>query len=143
MSATAIAHLPSAECEAPPPLATPNHWLAALPMLRLAGLRCRAHRRIDPWQACRFLSPGTDLDAYVDGVLLLLEDGLGRRPVFHAPAARDCSFDESWLLRLLERQMDGDGASVEMLLRSRIRPAELRRMRFLLRGLAERLAALQ
>ncbi|QPH54164.1 hypothetical protein [Pontivivens ytuae] len=143
MSAIAVAHFPSADGYARPPLPTPESWLAVLPMLRLAALRCRAHRRIDPWQACSFLSPATPLESYVDGVLLLLEDGLGRRPVFHAPAAAENSFDESWLLRLLERQIAGDAASVEMLLRSRIRPAELRRMGFLLRGLAERLAALQ
>lgn len=46
--------------------------------------------------------------------------GMAKRPEFHAQGTLEQSFDEHWVLRLVERASQNDGASVSFLLTRRI-----------------------
>ncbi|SOH94827.1 hypothetical protein SAMN06273572_105253 [Monaibacterium marinum] len=126
------------------PAVTPAHIEAdyALPLLRITALQCRAGRRTELWQACRVLSPHGPVEPFAQILVATLSEALGREPVFYAPRTLQRSFDESWLLRLLERRMAGDTASVEHLIRARVQAQSQRYFRMLICGLADRISAL-
>jgi hypothetical protein len=64
---------------------------------------------------------------------------LGRRVVFHRPGAREMTFDEAWLLRLVASIRTGDSDSLAFALASRV-PRPLRApVLFLAEGLANAL----
>ncbi|MEM7496477.1 MAG: hypothetical protein AAF371_00630 [Pseudomonadota bacterium] len=67
-------------------------------------------------------------------LLKLLPAALGRRVVFHRPGARETTFDEDWLLRLMDTIRRGDENSATFALASRVEP----RLRPTVRRLAER-----
>lgn len=110
--------------------------------LRLLSLRCRAARRIDVFSACALLSLDRDeaAHAYATAFLRALPQALDRAPVFHAPGAAEISFDEAWILRLLQAIRTRQGDSIAFLIASRVRPCHRRQIAFLAKGLSEGLA---
>lgn len=67
-------------------------------------------------------------------LLKLLPIALRRQVVFHRPGAEDTTFDEEWLLSLLDSIRRKDDNSVAFALCSRVEP----HLRSTVRGLAER-----
>ncbi|MEM9147396.1 MAG: hypothetical protein AAGC57_14490 [Pseudomonadota bacterium] len=105
---------------------------------RHCAFRAQLDRRID----CESL---TDLercsgcpfqDETLSLLLKLMPMAFGRRVVFHRPGASDTTFDEAWLLRLIESVRNGDEASATFALCSRVE----RRLRPAMRNLAKRCA---
>lgn len=110
---------------------------ARLEVLRTQAARCRTAAHLDLHRACNLLTLDPDRAPVVFARALLrtLGQALGKRPIIHRPGASEVSFDESWLLRLIDRLEDGDIDSVTFLLSRRI-PHEYRRsVAFLLHGL--------
>lgn len=137
---TALARLPHVEA---PQIrgrgdfdATLRHGLNRL---RLLSLRCRAARRIDVFSACALLSLDRSEAAHAHAAAFLraLPQALEKAPVFHIPGAREISFDEAWILRLLQAIRQRQGDSIAFLIASRIRPCHRRQIAFLAKGLAE------
>lgn len=113
--------------------------LAGLNRLRLLALRCRAARRIDVFSACALLSLDRSEAAHAHAAAFLraLPQAFEKAPVFHIPGARDVSFDEAWILRLLQAIREDRGDSIAFLITSRVRACHRRQIAFLARGLAE------
>lgn len=113
--------------------------LSGLNRLRLLSLRCRAARRIDVFSACALLSLDRSevAHAFADAFLRALPQAIGKYPVFHVPGAVEMSFDEAWILRLLQAISAGQGDSIAFLIASRVRPAYRRQIGYLAKGLSE------
>lgn len=137
---SALARLPHVD----PPLSRPAPGFTAeqragLNRLRLLSLRCRAARRIDVFSACALLSRDRSeaAHAYATAFLRALPQALDRTPVFHIPGADEISFDEAWILQLLQAIRAGQNDSIAFLIASRIRACHRRQIAFLARGLSE------
>ena len=104
--------------------------------LRLSAMRCRARARVDVSEACDLLCVDEAQSElrFEEALLRSLHQGLGRKPRFYAVGAGEESFDERWLLQVLDAAERGDMASVEFLIRSRIDKIMQRSIRFLIRG---------
>jgi len=98
---------------------------ALLTHMRLAGLACRSARKAPPIEACTLIDAGVTENAQANRVAMemlmrSLPQAIGRMPVFHAPGASELSFDEAWLLQLVQALRAEDAASCGFLLRSRV-----------------------
>lgn len=104
--------------------------------LRLSAMRCRASARVDVSEACILLCVDEAQSAFrfEEALLRSLHQGFGRKPRFYAVGAKEESFDERWLLQVLDAAEQGDMVSVEFLVRSRIAKTMQRSIRFLIRG---------
>ncbi|MCC5961215.1 MAG: hypothetical protein JJU08_17945 [Rhodobacteraceae bacterium] len=102
--------------------------IAALSMLRVLMRQCRAKARLEPFEACAVLqnAPHEGAQPYADALLRVLAQGLAHGPVIHRLGATECSFDENWLLALMDAISRDDRASTAFLLRARL-PLHLRR----------------
>ena len=110
---------------------------ARLEMLRAQAARCRTAAHLDLHRACTLLPLDRELAPVVFARALLrtLGQALGKRLVIHRPGSDEVSFDERWLLRVIERLESGDTDSFTFLLSRRI-PHEYRRsVAFLVHGL--------
>lgn len=105
--------------------------------VREAAARCQAQPRIELFQACAMLSDDRNRSrmTFRDALLRTLAEGLDRRPVFYRPRSRDLSFDERWLMALIEAVERGDGDSLAFLTASRLKPHARRQVAFLVGGL--------
>ncbi|MGP9789761.1 hypothetical protein [Roseinatronobacter sp. NSM] len=101
---------------------------AALTLLRVLMRQCRAKARLEPFEACALLqnAPHEGAQPYADALLRVLVQGLSHGPVIHRVGAPERSFDESWLLALMDAISRDDRASTAFLLRARL-PLHLRR----------------
>ncbi|MBR3369247.1 MAG: hypothetical protein IKG52_01305 [Rhodobacteraceae bacterium] len=101
---------------------------AALTLLRVLMRQCRAKARLEPFEACALLqnAPHEGAQPYADALLRVLVQGLSHGPVIHRAGAQERSFDESWLLALMDAISRDDRASTAFLLRARL-PLHLRR----------------
>jgi hypothetical protein len=90
-------------------------WLG---LLRVGALECRSARRLALWEACAGLG-GQDAAECARALVRTLPEGLGRRLAIRRPGEARLSFDEAWLLSLLDASARGDAASTAFLLRSR------------------------
>lgn len=110
----------------------PNaHWLS----LVRSGIRtCRAKGRLELCEACASLkdNPNACIDAYVDALLRAISQGMGEPLVIHQTGAREQSFDERWLIALLEAASRGDNSSLGFMLRTRLSAALVPEVRWLL-----------
>ncbi|WP_069298303.1 hypothetical protein [Neptunicoccus sediminis] len=104
--------------------------------LRLSAMRCRASARVDVSAACNLLCVDEAQSSlrFEEALLRSLHQGLGRKPRFYGVGETEESFDEQWLLQVLDAAEQGDMASVEFLVRSRIAKTMQRSIRFLIRG---------
>lgn len=106
--------------------------------LRLSALACRAAPR-GSLRACALLDPDAGAEDYAMALARTLPEMTMRRPVIWRPGATGRSFDEDWLLSLLDALRRRDGASLRFLTRSRVRPEAAPYLLLVLRGLCERL----
>jgi hypothetical protein len=103
----------------------------------------RSAARLDLFKACAVLSLREEASAhdFADAVARTLEQALERAPEWHGPEAGSVSFDEIWLLRLVERSIVCDSASVAFLISSRVPRGKRASLAYLVNGLAERVEA--
>jgi hypothetical protein len=120
-----------------------QHPEAVLALIRQRADAARTAARLDLFKACAVLSMREQPSAYdfADAVARTLEQALGHRPEWHDPDEERMSFDESWLLRLVERSLACDTASVAFLISSRVPRGKRASVAYLVNGLAERLEA--
>lgn len=120
------------------PRSTPHPVPDMLHRIRRAAARSRARARLDLFGACAMLSTDRDIAgrAYLDTFLRTVEQGLGRAPVIYCEACPQMSFDESWVLALLDAHRRGDRDSFAFLLCSRLSRAARRHIAFLIAGMA-------
>lgn len=123
-------HLPTSttpEVEGAPG-GSPVHMRNLLNHLRTVALACRAAARTDLFEACATLSTDRKVakSAYAEVLMKCLSQALGATPIMFRPGVTEISFDEAWLLRLVETAQTGDEDSFSFLLRSRV-PGHARR----------------
>ena len=111
---------------------------ALLTHLRIVGLACRTAARTDLFKACALLTTDTQeaQTAYAETLMRCLPQAIGKRPVVYTPGTQDLSFDEAWLLRLIEAAGREDEPSFTFLLQSRVAPHARRSITFLARFVA-------
>lgn len=112
--------------------------------LREASWRCQAQPRMDLFEACAMLSRDRTRSrmAFRDALLRTLAEGLDRRAVFYRPRASDLSFDEQWLMALIDAVERNDRHSLAFLAASRLKPHARRQVLFLVDGLVRNAAAI-
>lgn len=116
---------------------------AVFSLIRQRADAARTAARLDLFKACAVLSMREHPSAhdFADAVARTLEQALGRTPDWRAPGEPVLSFDERWLLRLIERSLACDTASVAFLISSRVQRGKRASLAYLVNGLAERLEA--
>jgi len=99
-----------------------EHLLPFLNKLRLEAVECRAHARLDMIEACRLLESDVDLasEKYARVLVRVIGQALNKQMEFLAPYTLQRSFDEDWLLRLLDCCQRGDMDSYVFLLLRRV-----------------------
>ncbi len=109
--------------------------------IRVSALACRTAARTDLFEACAVLSADRETAdaAHIEVLTRCLAQGLGRAPQFFRPGALEVSFDEAWLMRLLNASSTKDSDSFAFLLRSRVHRSAQRNLAFLLHRIAARL----
>lgn len=102
----------------------------------------RRAARLDIFKACAVLSLREDPTAedYAEAFARTLEQALGRSPQVRS-RTESRSFDEMWLLRLIERSLAYDAESVAFLISSRVEGRKRESVAFLVNGLAASLEA--
>lgn len=107
--------------------------------IRVTAMECRALGRAELFEACAMLSSNraTARMAYLETLVRCLPQAIGRIPRFHRPGAQELTFDEAWLMRLLDSVVHKDEASYEFLMRSRVERFARRSLAFLLHRIAE------
>ena len=107
--------------------------------LRMVGMKCRAAAHTDMFEACALLA--TDKSkariAHADVLMRCLREAIGKHPTVFSPGTTSLSFDEAWLVELIEAAGRNDQPSFTFLLHSRVQPHARRSMTFL----ASRIAA--
>lgn len=95
----------------------------------------------DPVDTCELLALDrhTTLRSYATALGLSLDEALGLPPVMGHPGTSELTFDEAWLLRLVDRSQHVDAESVAFLICSRVRPDLRPSIAFLLEGVVGRL----
>jgi len=112
-----------------------------LAVLRRLAAQARLSRREEPERMCALLQvrPAAEAEAYGEALLRLLPVATGRRVTFRRPGAGSRSFDEAWVLTLLDSIRAGDADSVRFALASRVATHMRRPVRFLAEGFARRI----
>ena len=109
---------------------------ARLDLLRRHAAAARHGRRIDIFRACTLIA-AEDVrvaEAHADVLMRTLPEALGHQPVFHRPGTPERSFDEAWLMRLIERVEAGDADSATFLAARRVNKVHRRSLLFLISG---------
>ena len=128
------------ESPAPPPLlGLDESALGALNYVRLVALECRSAARADLFQACAVLTQDKNVAhrAYAETLVKCLSQALGTKPVFYAPGVSEISFDEAWLVRLIQSSASGDLDSFVFLIRSRVPHIAQRNLAFLVHSISD------
>ena len=122
---------PVARSEADPRL----DWLR-----RIAG-RCRCTARADLFRACAVLSAdrAAAAEAYAEALFRAMPMG---RLSLYRPGCSERSFDEAWLIALLDAAGRDDHASLAFLMARRIPPHARRHVGFLVASVARQLDTL-
>lgn len=113
---------------------------ALLNKLRFLAMSCRCSARLDLFRACEMLGDDAQnaADSYALALMRTLPQALGTRPVIRAPDA-DPSFDELWLMRMIERATAGDNDSLTFLINSRVHTTHRHAFAPLIKGLSRNL----
>lgn len=114
--------------------------IAVVNHLRLVALQCRALPQQDMVHACAMLAldGGEALQAHARVLMRSLPQAMHNRPILRGPGVTDYSFDESWLMGMVEALERGDDDSFVFLVKSRIHPHAQRNMAFLIRAISDR-----
>lgn len=134
---SAVTHL---EVE-PRPIPSPSLPLPELlNKLRFLALDCRCNARLDLHKACDLLDPNDQnaAEAYATALIRTFGQALGRSPSIRLPGSEP-SFDESWLIRLIDRAQHNDDDSLSFLLLRHIQEGRRHAFLHLINGLAKRL----
>lgn len=115
---------------------------STLVMLRVLMRQCRAKARVEVFTACAFLqqNPSHLAQAYADALLRILAQALPSGFVVHAPQSAERSFDENWLMALMDSIRRGDQSSTDFLLRARLPHSVRRSVGWLAAQMQERLS---
>lgn len=113
-----------------------EQYVPLLNRLRFLSAKCRSAARLDLFKACALLSdaPETAGEGFATALVRTLGQALEHPPVFYGPGRKDRSFDEDWLLRVIERTAAGDAESVSFLLRRRVARHHTQALAFLISG---------
>ena len=116
---------------------------AFLNRLRIVALQCRAAARLDLFRACDLLhaTADTSATAYAEALVRTLSEGLNKPARFHAPGETELTFDERWLMSVLQAVRCMDRDSVVFLIHRRIRLPARHAFRLILAGLAREMDA--
>ncbi|MGB0661625.1 MAG: hypothetical protein ACPGNV_15790 [Mangrovicoccus sp.] len=108
---------------------------------RIAHLNEPDEKQVDLFEACELLALDRYAAAqtYATALALSASQALGREVQFAAPGSGQLTFDEAWLLRLLDRSLVHDDESVAFLVSSRVAYCCRNSVAFLINGLAARL----
>lgn len=127
-----------------PPCPAPRLPLEpVLDKLRVIAGRCRCTARLDVFQACDLIDPDDTraADCFATALVRTLPQCLNHYPQLRGPGA-PASFDETWLLQLLDCAKRGDDDSLRFLILRRVPAIYRHRFLFLINGLAKRIEAL-
>lgn len=134
-----IVPLPFDPPEVPPSVALKG----ALNRLRFLAAGCRASARLDLFRACDFLDPDDSVVARASATAIVrtLDQAIGTKAVLFTPGTSEASFDEAWLLRLIERCRARDHSSIDFLLKCRVLPERRSAFLHLIQTLADNIEA--
>lgn len=106
--------------------------------LRFLAQGCRISCRLDISEACAIVHADKhkSLDAVATAIIRVLSQAVNGHMTFLSPGSHQMSFDEKWLVRVLDRAAARDTISVEFLLRSRVCRHHHHAFRSLIRAVA-------
>ncbi len=109
--------------------------------LRMVALACRCSAREDMTKACAVLSHDhtAATAAFSEVLVRCLAQVLDSAPHFNRPAVDELSFDEQWLMRLVQCHRRNDTSSFAFLLRSRLPGYAQRNVGFLIGAVSDHL----
>lgn len=106
-----------------------------LAQLRFVACTCRAGARVDP--SCDCTAPGAGMKQCLGALVAIAPHATGRHLTFYRPGEAEVSFDESWVLALVEAAARGDGDSLCFLVFRHVARASRARIVFLAHRVAE------
>ena len=111
---------------------------AELEFLRQVYLDCRAKPSSDLFSACDLLAFESDLAkaSYAEALIRSLPQILDKKPVVMRPGYDFVSFDEAWLMSLIQACQEEDDDSMAFLVVSRVDPVNRRNAVFLASNLS-------
>ncbi|MEM9047111.1 MAG: hypothetical protein AAGC92_00200 [Pseudomonadota bacterium] len=133
----AVVKMPNLPDRAVEPL--PDHLRQWVNRLRFHAAGCRSAARLDLFRACALLSPVTE-EAEAAGcsaLIRVLGQALEKSPVFFKPGVDPLSFDEAWLVSIIDARLRGDLDSVAFLVLRRVAPEKRRAFMLLIDAVAE------
>ena len=107
--------------------------------LRFQASTCRAGAYLDIYHACALLDPTAEEaeEAHFSVLLRVLEQALDSKPVFYRPGETDRTFDERWLVSLIDARMRNDKSSFGFLIHRRVTMPKRRIVAALVNGLTD------
>lgn len=106
-----------------------------LAQLRFVACTCRAGARVNP--SCDCTAPGAGMKQCLGALVAIAPHATGRHLTFYRPGEAEVSFDESWVLALVEAAARGDGDSLRFLVIRHVARASRARIALLARRIAE------
>ncbi|MEM8592131.1 MAG: hypothetical protein AAGF13_06350 [Pseudomonadota bacterium] len=97
-------------------------FFPVLNRLRFLAQTCRAEAKLDIAEACSAIHVDREksLDVIATSMIRVVSQAVDGHVIFLAPGAPTMTFDEEWLMRVLDRAAERDFLSVEFLLRRRV-----------------------
>ena len=97
-----------------------NSEIVLLERARACALEVRAYPRLDILRACQLISLDIDLlsSEMLEIFIRSLPQAFGRQIIIHRPGAEQLSWDEKWLLSIIEAVSRADYDSVHFLIES-------------------------
>jgi hypothetical protein len=125
--------------KASPVMMCPAAERATLDFLRTCYQTCRTKPRHDLFVACDLLTCDRHVatKSYAETILRTLSQTLGRRPIILRPGDVVVTFDESWLLALLNACGNENRDNIAFLANSRVKPLYRPNLLYLISGLAK------
>ena len=100
-----------------------NAEILLLERARACALEVRAYPRLDILKACQLISLDIDLlsSEMLEIFIRSLPEAFGRQIVIHHPGTKQLSWDEKWLLSMIEAVSRADYDSVQFLICSAVK----------------------
>ncbi|MEM7242569.1 MAG: hypothetical protein AAF429_10320 [Pseudomonadota bacterium] len=99
-----------------------EHLMPLLNRLRFISAQCRASARLDLFNACSFLAAQREdsLDINAEALVRVINQAIDSKFRFSTPGSNATTFDEDWLLRLIDRLQAEDYDSLNFLYMRRV-----------------------
>ncbi len=113
--------------------------------LRFLMIDCRKESRISIDEACKLIQIDKKKSAkyFAYNILRTLEEVIGKKPIFRNPGEKNLSFDEQWIVSLINSYKSNDLISTKFLINSRVENLNKRSyISFLIDGLVKDLRSL-